>query len=494
MYLSTQISGGLCNGHACGPLGNGNWYLYWFGENPTYAPHYPFYDVTSGCNNNDVTAFFGLTFFCAGSGWDAVTGWGSVNMMDLAWAINTYNAGDFVAPSVFFSGPAVNTWYNSDRVVSWSVVDNGTASLPAVGVSGFSQGWDFDPGDVFSEPTPGSGNSFYSGPQYPNATTGCLDLTGASCAGSVGQGWHTVNVRAWDNSGFTSHYTYGPIGYDSISPVTKSALSGTFNGSVYTTPVKVTLSASDAAPGSGVAHTYRDINGGAYVAYAAPFTITKTGPINVSMYSTDVAGNVESAHSAVFTITAASTTTLTTSLNPSTFGQAVTFKATVAGSFGPVPTGTVTFMNGAAVLGTASLSGGAATFKTTALTVGVHNIKAVYGGWAGNFGSTSAIVKQTVVKAATTTTLASSANPSTHGKPVTFTATVTGAFGGAITGPVHFYDGATLLASPSVNTTTHQAKFTTSALAVGTHKIKAVYAGNGNNLTSTSAVISQVVK
>jgi hypothetical protein len=59
---------------------------------------------------------------------------------------------------------------------------------------------------------------------------------------------------------------------------------------------------------------------------------------------------------------------------------------------------------------------------------------------------------------------------------------------------VHFYDGATLLASPSVNTTTHQAKFTTSALAVGTHKIKAVYAGNGNNLTSTSAVISQVVK
>ena len=61
-------------------------------------------------------------------------------------------------------------------------------------------------------------------------------------------------------------------------------------------------------------------------------------------------------------------------------------------------------------------------------------------------------------------------------------------------GPVQFFDGATLLGSGGVNTTTHQAKFTTSALAVGTHKIKAVYAGNGNNLTSTSAVLSQVVK
>jgi hypothetical protein len=86
-------------------------------------------------------------------------------------------------------------------------------------------------------------------------------------------------------------------------------------------------------------------------------------------------------------------------------------------------------MNGAAVLGTASLAGGVATFTTNALTVGVHNIKAVYGGWAGNFASTSAILKQTVVKAATTTTLASSANPSTHGKPVIFTATVKGAPG-----------------------------------------------------------------
>ena len=243
-----------------------------------------------------------------------------------------------------------------------------------------------------------------------------------------------------------------------------------------------------------MAHTYYDVNGSPYVAYGSPFTITKTGPITVSMYSTDVAGNVETAHSAAFTIEAATATTLTSSLNPSTFGQAVTFKAAVAGSFGPTPTGTVTFKNGAAVLGTAALSGGVATFTINTLNVGVHNITAAYAGSAGNFASTSAILKQTVAKAATTTTLASSANPSTHGKPVTFTATVTGKFGGTAGGTVQFYDGTTLLGSSSLGTITHQAKFTTSALAVGTHKIKAVYLGNGNNLTSTSAVLSQVVK
>jgi len=43
-----------CYNHTigCAPIGNGNWYIYYFGQNPNYAPHYPFYDITSGCNNN----------------------------------------------------------------------------------------------------------------------------------------------------------------------------------------------------------------------------------------------------------------------------------------------------------------------------------------------------------------------------------------------------------------------------------------------------------
>jgi hypothetical protein len=55
-YVGTITGGCFGNGTTCSAIGNGNYYLYWFGENPNYAPHYPFYDITSGCNNNDVTS------------------------------------------------------------------------------------------------------------------------------------------------------------------------------------------------------------------------------------------------------------------------------------------------------------------------------------------------------------------------------------------------------------------------------------------------------
>jgi hypothetical protein len=96
--------------------------------------------------------------------------------------------------------------------------------------------------------------------------------------------------------------------------------------------------------------------------------------------------------------------------------------------------------------------------------------------------------------AKTTTTLASSPNPSHHGNAVTFTANVTGAFGGSATGTVKFKEGAAVLGTGAVNTTTHKATFTPSALAVGTHSIKASYSGDGNFTSSVSAALSQVVK
>ncbi len=301
LYLGT-ITGGCHGGGPCAPIGNGDVYLYWFGLNSGYAPHYPFYDIISGCNNNDITKKYNLKYYCAGAGYDMVTGWGSVNMLQLAWAINTFRAGDFGAPVVVFSGPKTNIWYNTDQIVSWSVNDTSANGNPATGVAGFSPAWDSDPGDVFSEPTPGSGNSFYSGPQYPNATNGCLDFTGASCNGGVGQGWHAVHVRAWDNTGVASgDYTYGPIGYDTIPPVTTATLSGILQGGAYISPVQVTLAATDNA--SGVAATYYEIDGGAQQTYSSPFTVNTLGNHTVGFYSVDMAGNVEASNYISFTIT-----------------------------------------------------------------------------------------------------------------------------------------------------------------------------------------------
>ena len=71
-----------------------------------------------------------------------------------------------------------------------------------------------------------------------------------------------------------------------------------------------------------------------------------------------------------------------------------------------------------------TLVNGVATLDSSDLSVGSHSVTAVYAGDGLNFqGSTAPAITQTVNKLASTTTLASSANPSTYGKSVTFTAT-----------------------------------------------------------------------
>src|SRR2546430_8399150 len=108
------------------------------------------------------------------------------------------------------------------------------------------------------------------------------------------------------------------------------------------------------------------------------------------------------------------------------------------------PTGTVTFQDGASALGTGTLSGGTATFITSGLTAGTHSITAIYSGDANFAGSTSPALMQTVNKAANSTSVASSNNPSNFGTAVTFTATTSSATG-TPTGTVTFKDGATVL-------------------------------------------------
>ena len=73
---------------------------------------------------------------------------------------------------------------------------------------------------------------------------------------------------------------------------------------------------------------------------------------------------------------------LTGSLNPSSLGQAVTFKATVRGSVigSPIPSGTITFKDGPKTLGNISLTKGTASFTTSSLRLGIHNITATYSG------------------------------------------------------------------------------------------------------------------
>jgi hypothetical protein len=98
----------------------------------------------------------------------------------------------------------------------------------------------------------------------------------------------------------------------------------------------------------------------------------------------------------------ASTTTVASSQNPSTYGDSVTFTATVSAATG-TSTGIVQFsIDGTDFGDPVTLSGGSATSGiTTTLSVGTHNIMAVYSGDA-NFAASSGTLLQTVNQSPTT--------------------------------------------------------------------------------------------
>jgi len=185
----------------------------------------------------------------------------------------------------------------------------------------------------------------------------------------------------------------------------------------------------------------------------------------------------------------ATSTSLVSSLNPSNFGQSVMFTATVSSGSG-TPTGTVTFNDGTTALGTVALSGGQAQLSTSTLSAGTHSITATYSGTSTFSTSRSATLSQSVTaaKATTTTTLASSLNPSVSGQSVTFTANVTPS---TATGTATFYDNGVSIGSATLSSGT--AKLSISTLSVGTHPITVTYNGDSNDSTSTSNIVSQTV-
>ena len=185
------------------------------------------------------------------------------------------------------------------------------------------------------------------------------------------------------------------------------------------------------------------------------------------------------------------TTTLSSSLDPSTDGQPVTFKATVKATGGSRPNGgTVTFYDGMAAIGEGTTASGVATFTTTSLAVGTHLMTAAYAGYSKYTASTSPQIKQVVGKAATTTALISSLNPSTYGQSVTFTATVSSS-GPTPTGTVTFKSGSVALGTATLSSGV--AGFTSVKLAAGTDPIAATYGGDSSSQSSTSAPLNQSV-
>ena len=230
-------------------------------------------------------------------------------------------------------------------------------------------------------------------------------------------GWHICQAAiVWDlempQTGSTKYYslTYGAL------PTTFSTTpnSGTFHFSFYATLIPgvantptvsaVNPNAGPIAGGTGVTITGTNFTGATAVSFggtaAASFavvsatSITATSPAHaagaVDVTVTTPNGTSTTSSADLFTYQGATTTALSSSQNPSVFGQSVTFTATVSSASG-TPSGTVTFKDGATTLGTGTLAGGVATLPTSSLAIGGHTITAVYGGDTNFTGSTSSV-------------------------------------------------------------------------------------------------------
>jgi YVTN family beta-propeller protein len=171
------------------------------------------------------------------------------------------------------------------------------------------------------------------------------------------------------------------------------------------TPATIMLSATDV---ENDALTFR------VAAKPAHGTLTGTAPTLTYTPATDYAGTdsftfiandgaAESDVAIVFiTVPFSTETSLTSNVNPSSFGQLITLTSTVT-SGGGTPTGTVEFFDGDMMLGSSPLDGGTASL-TTSVSAGPRSITAVYSAGGMFARSTSPAWSQTVNKATGTTT------------------------------------------------------------------------------------------
>ena len=187
-----------------------------------------------------------------------------------------------------------------------------------------------------------------------------------------------------------------------------------------------------------------------------------------------------------------STTTLISStLDPSSYGQAVTITAQVTTSGPSSPTGSVTFRNGTTALGAMAVNGNVATLTTKQIPLGSNQLTATYGGNPINGTSTSAPITQNVNQAVISMTLTSTPNPSIAGKSVTLNAKLISSGALPVGSAVTFSYSSSTLGTANINGA-GVASLSTTTLPQGSDQVIATYAGS-NDYGPASAHLTQVV-
>lgn len=140
----------------------------------------------------------------------------------------------------------------------------------------------------------GTANTYYS-------VDGGATQTYAGAFSIDNEGIHQLTVWSVDNLGNTETQRSLSIKIDGTSGTVQSSLSGVLgNLNYYTTPVQVTLTASDNV--SGVASSNYRIDGGNTNQYSGPFTVSTDGMHTVDYWTIDKAGNISTTSTVSFKI------------------------------------------------------------------------------------------------------------------------------------------------------------------------------------------------
>ncbi len=291
---------------------------------------------------------------------------------------------------------------------------------------------------------------------------------------TLGAGSHTIQAVYTPTSNFST--SSGTVASTIAKANTSTAV--TLSGHTLTAAVTVV------APGAGSpTGSVQFLNGSTLLGSVplsdgtAALTLSVMPSSFTAVYSGD--GNFNTSAS---TAAPQSTTSVIVSPTSSTYGQLLSFTATVSAT--GTPTGTVTFTDpttSTTLASNVSLTSGVATFSLSTLGAGSHTIQAVYTP-TGNFSTSSGSVTLTIAKAATSTSVTLS------GRTLTASVTATPPGAGNPTGSVQFLNGGLLLGTVPMSGGTAAL---TLSVTPASFTFTAVYSGDGNFNTSTAAPVSQ---
>ena len=325
------------------------------------------------------------------------------------------------------------------------------------------------------------------------ATTGLTNSNGtvtaslaASCTASAG----SFSVRVTDSGGLTDTDTV----QINVSPNAAPALA--YSAANVSVGNSLTITPSTALSDNGTVTTVSVLSSGTYT---GGISVSNSGVISLNnaapagnhtlvIRATDNCGANTDVNVALTVGQAGTIKQLSSNVQPSRFGQAVTLRVQVVGVD---PTGAVEFFNGAASLGSAPLvasPSGAnvklANLVLSNLAVGSLNLTARYAGDVNNAASVSDVLVQTVLAADTRITLTPAISPAAIGSSTINVLVHASAPGGGVpVGSVTVSAGAASCLAPL---TSGAGSCALNFASAGFNTLSASYVpGNANHLTSS---------